>query len=195
MSFGTVPPLFLRLFEREAVWYFLKVRLFGSMDAAEHPKLESIAMDMAMELNECLLNANMLSKLLGSNMDARFWSLVLVFMQQLKHSNLFGGQHQVDLWEVDVPVYVPRVNRSSKEFVILDDFETTSDDHNSGVTTMTTQDVLLGTARPRGKFDVLAWRSLIPPYFSYFFSCEIRKPARSNVARKRKGFRTLAADP
>ncbi|KAJ1256368.1 hypothetical protein BS78_K046000 [Paspalum vaginatum] len=194
VSFGTVPPLSLRLFDREAVWYFLKVRLFGSMDTAEHPRLESIAMDMAMELNGCLLNANMLSKLLGSNMDARFWSLVLLFMQQLKRSNLLGGQHQVDLWEVTAPVYVPRVNRSSEEFVILDDFETSSADHNSGVTTITAQDVLLGTARPRGKFDVLAWRSHIPPYFSYFFSCEIRRPMNM-VSRKRKGFRALAADP
>lgn len=193
VSFGTVPPLLLRPFDRESFWYYLKVRLFGSIDTAEHPKLASIAMDMAMELNGCLLNANMLSKLLGSNLDARFWSLVLASLQQLKHSNLLGGEPQGDLWEVTEPVYVPRVNRSFQDFVILDDFETSSTGHSSGVTTMTVQDVWLGTARPRGKFDVLAWRSPIPPHFSYFFGCEIRRP-RSTAMRKRRGFKTLAAD-
>lgn len=193
VGFGTVPPLILQFFDREAFWYFFKVRLFGSTDAAEHPKLASIAMAMATELNGCFLNANMFSELLRSNVDARFWNLALTILQELKHRNLFGGADQVDIWEVTEPVYVPRVNISSEDFVILDDYETSSADHSGGTTTMTVQEVLLGTARPRGKFDVIAWRSPIPPHFSYFFGCEIRSPRRM-APRKRRGFRTLAAD-
>ncbi|XP_062188666.1 putative disease resistance RPP13-like protein 1 [Phragmites australis] len=188
VSFGTTPPLRLQFLDRDAFWYFFKVRLFGSTDATEHPKLASIAMDMAMELNGCFLNANMFSELLRSNVDARFWSVALTILRELKQKNLFGGAHQVDIWEVAEPVYVPRVNKSSEDFVILDDYETSSADHGGGVatTTMTVQEVLLGTARPRGKFDVLAWRSPIPPHFSYFFGCEIRRRPRHVVAGKKR---------
>jgi hypothetical protein len=175
----------LQFFDQEAFWYFFKVRLFGSTDAAEHPKLASIAMDMAMELNGCFLNANMFSELLKANVDARFWSSALAILQELKHKNLFGGAHQVDIWEVTEPVYVPRVNKASEDLVILDDYETSSADHTRGTTTMTVQEVLLGTATPQGKFDILAWRSPVPPHFSYFFGCEIRRP-RCMASRKRR---------
>ncbi|XP_062187868.1 putative disease resistance protein RGA1 [Phragmites australis] len=177
-SYGTTSPLRLQFFDREAFWYFFKVRLFGSTDAAEHPKLASIAMEMAMELNGCFLTANIYSELLRSNVDARFWSSALIIIRELKQKNLFGGAHQVaDFWEVPEPVYVPRMNKSSEDFVVLDDYETSSADHSAVTTTTTTvQEVLLGTARPQGKFDVLAWRSPIPPHFSYFLGCEIRRP-------------------
>ncbi|ONM20743.1 hypothetical protein ZEAMMB73_Zm00001d005277 [Zea mays] len=35
------------------------------------------------------------------------------------------------------------------------------------------QDVLYGSIKRHGKFEVLAWRSQIPPYYSYVHACEI----------------------
>ncbi|TVU01601.1 hypothetical protein EJB05_52937, partial [Eragrostis curvula] len=184
-SFGTTSPLRLEYIYREAFLYFFKVRLFGSRDAAEHPKLAAIATDMVMELSGCFMTANMYSELLRSNSNVRFWISVLTLMRQVKQKNLFLGTHQVDIWDVARPIYVPRVKKSSEDLVILDEYEARSAlDHCATATTMTVQEVLLGTSRHRGKFDVLAWRSPIPPHFSYFFSCEIRKRRRI-VARKK----------
>ncbi|TVU13257.1 hypothetical protein EJB05_40793, partial [Eragrostis curvula] len=189
-SFGTTSPLRLRFIDQDAFWYFFKVRLFGSTDADEHPKVAAIAMDMAIELNGCFLTANIYSEVLRSNVDARFWSAALTNMKQVRQKNMLGGAHQVDIWEVTEPVYVPTLNMS-EDFVILDDYEKRSAlEHSTAVTTMTVQEVLLGTARPQGKFDVLAWRSPIPPHFSYFFGCEVRKKPRRTISMKKRILKT-----
>ncbi|TVU40333.1 hypothetical protein EJB05_13792, partial [Eragrostis curvula] len=189
-SFGTTSPLRLQFIDQDAFWYFFKVRLFGSTDADEHPKVAAIAMDMAIELNGCFLTANIYSELLRSNVDARFWSAALTNMKQVRQKNMLGGAHQVDIWEVTEPVYVPTLNMS-EDFVILDDYEKRSVlDHSTAVTTMTVQEVLLGTARPQGKFDVLAWISPIPPHFSYFFGCEVRKKPRRTISMKKRILKT-----
>ncbi|TVU40328.1 hypothetical protein EJB05_13787, partial [Eragrostis curvula] len=165
-SFGTTSPLRLE-------------------DADEHPKLAAIAMDMAMELRG-FMTANLCSELLRSNADSRFWISLLTIMRQTNQKNLFLGAHQIDIWEVAKPVYIPRVNKRSEDLVILDEYESRSAPHHCvPATSMTVKEVLLGTSRPRGKFDVLAWRSPIPPHFSYFYCCEIRKRRRI-VARKNR---------
>jgi hypothetical protein len=46
------------------------------------------------------------------------------------------------------------------------------------------QDVLYGSIKRHGKFDVLVWRSQIPPYYSYVNACVIQE--RKNTGGKRK---------
>ncbi|TVU13255.1 hypothetical protein EJB05_40791, partial [Eragrostis curvula] len=171
-SFGTTSPLRLEYIYREAFFYYFKVRLFGSRDADEHPKLAAIAMDMAMELRG-FMTANLCSELLTSNADSRFWISLLTIMRQTKQKNLFLGAHQVDIWDVAKPVYIPGVNKRSEDLVILDEYESRSAPHHCvPATSMTVKEVLLGTSRPRGNF-------------SYFYCCEIRKRRRI-VARKNR---------
>ncbi|GJN10463.1 hypothetical protein PR202_ga28558 [Eleusine coracana subsp. coracana] len=47
------------------------------------------------------------------------------------------------------------------------------------------QDVIYGNVRPYGKFEALAWRSSIPPYHSYVFTCEIGELKTTGAKRKR----------
>ncbi|KAL6842151.1 hypothetical protein ACP4OV_028130 [Aristida adscensionis] len=51
------------------------------------------------------------------------------------------------------------------------DYQIVSADNQAPMITF--QDVWSGGAIPQGTFDVLAWRSTIPPYYSFSISCEI----------------------
>jgi hypothetical protein len=54
------------------------------------------------------------------------------------------------------------------------------------VPAMKMQEVMNGSVvLPEGKFEALAWKSLIPPYYSYTFTCEMQKPRRVAVRKKR----------
>jgi hypothetical protein len=163
----------LQFFTAEVYWYFFKVRTFGSTDTRDHPKLVSIAMDLAQEMNGCFFSASVWSGLLKANFDARFWSRALAIVKDFKRVNLLLlGDKCADLWQSFEPVYLPRVNKTSSEYlVIVHDYETgfVKDSAQSEVPQMSIQDLLFGShnIRPRGRFGVLAWRSHIPPHYSY----------------------------
>ncbi|OEL13034.1 hypothetical protein BAE44_0025947 [Dichanthelium oligosanthes] len=192
-SFGTTVPLRLQFLSREAYWYLFKVLTFGAMDAAEHPKLASVAMDMAVVLNGCFLSANIFSGLLRSNIDVRFWSAALAILQEFKQRNIVSGLMRsnvnVRYQRVNSAVHIPSV---SEHIVILDDYQqmgsaapSVRDEAGAGVPRVTAVDIMFGRVRPRGKFDVLAWRSHLPPHYSYVVKCEMQTP-KQVVARKKR---------
>jgi hypothetical protein len=192
-SSGTTLPLKLSFFTPEAYWYFFKVRTFGSTDATEHPKLTSIAMEIASKLNGCFIAANIFRGILKSSMNARFWSMALATLREFRKSNLslFTAARPVDSWDsTEGPVKVPITGKSTcPGFVILDNYETPSFRSDAEAPAMTVQDVLYGGARLQGKFDVLASRSHLPPHYYYVFNCEVRTPQRV-VSRKKKNPKT-----
>ncbi|KAM0840890.1 hypothetical protein ACQ4PT_059371 [Festuca glaucescens] len=49
-SVGTTKAIKLSCLSKEAFWYFFKMLVFGSTDPEEHPKLTSIAMELALEM-------------------------------------------------------------------------------------------------------------------------------------------------
>ena len=52
---------------------------------------------------------------------------------------------------------------------------------------ITLNELQVGSARPRGKFEVVGWRSRIPPYYSYLMSCEVQTlPSFLRVPRMNK---------
>ncbi|KAL6647196.1 hypothetical protein ACP70R_014633 [Stipagrostis hirtigluma subsp. patula] len=184
-SFGTTPPLRLQVFSEEAYWYMFKVLTFGTMDAMDHPKLTSIAMDMAMVLKGCILAANIFSGLLRSNVSIRFWSMVLTTLREFNRRN--HGKictHQVDSFPWELTVHIPKV---SEYIVIHDDYQTSSGlaRGEAEAPMITVVDVIFGHARPQGIFDVLQWKSQLPPHYSYVLTCEIQRPKRV-VARKKR---------
>lgn len=113
----------------EAFWYFFKVRMFGCMDVVEHPKLASVAMDMAMELNGYLMCFNFISEILKSNIDAHFWSLTLAICRHFKQKNPFvcDPPNQIDPWALTRPILSPTTNRISPgNILIIDMYQTAS---------------------------------------------------------------------
>jgi hypothetical protein len=180
---GTTQPLAVRPFTQEAYWYFFKVRTFGSTDLKDHPRVASMAMDLAWEMNGCFFGASVFSRLLEGNFDAKSWSMALAVAREFKRVNLLLFREDfVDLWQVVDPVFVRRASSSpsSQYIVILDDYQMAgSTQSEEGPQMMSVRDLLFGnssTVVPHGRFKVLAWRSHIPPHYSYMMTCEVRRP-------------------
>uniref|UniRef100_A0A0E0LGE7 NB-ARC domain-containing protein n=1 Tax=Oryza punctata TaxID=4537 RepID=A0A0E0LGE7_ORYPU len=202
-SFGTAHALRVKFFTKEAYWHFFKVRTFGSINAEEHPKLASIAMDMAREMNGCFMGSCIYSSLLKANFNARFWSMALESIREFKKTNLLVcGAYHDHPWQASEPAYVRTVNKISSEYlVILDEYQTCSVQNmvhrhtissqtqsNAEVPRLSMQDFLFGSVRPQGKFKVLAWRSHLPPHYNYIFNCEVRTSHHTVVRKKRSQF-------
>jgi hypothetical protein len=189
---GTTQPLKVQFFTPEVYWYFFKVRTFGSTDTRDHPKLVSIAMDLAQEMNGCFFGASVFSGLLKANFNAHFWSTALAIVKEFKRVNLsLFGDKCADLWQALEPVFLRRVNTTSSEYlVIVHDYETgfdqDSDQSEGSQSQMSIRDLLFGSSnfRPRGRFGVLAWRSHIPPHYRYMMNCEVRRSGRVISSKK-----------
>ncbi|GJN25017.1 hypothetical protein PR202_gb12799 [Eleusine coracana subsp. coracana] len=184
---GTTQALRVQFFAQKAYWYFFKVRTFGSTKTEDHPKLASIAMEIAREMRGCFFSAHVYSRLLKANFNAHFWSMALAIIKEFKQMNLFlFGSQFVDPWQVVEPVYIKK--KSSEYLVIIDDYQTGSAQNpaQSGHPILSIQDLLFGTVRPQGKFKVLAWRSHLPPYYSYMLNCEVWRPQQGMASRKKR---------
>ncbi|WVZ61517.1 hypothetical protein U9M48_011378 [Paspalum notatum var. saurae] len=167
--FGTVEPLRLRPMTPEAFWYWVKARAFGSTDAAEHPQMVAIAMDMAAEMDGVFAAADVFGGLLRSNFSARFWRLALVVLREFKKKNLLRLHRQTDEEE-----------EIAEKLVHLDEYQIKPSSSSTQQQQMVSlRDILFGRARPQGKFDVVGWKSPVPPYYTYAYRFEIlRGPPR-----------------
>ncbi|XP_034571580.2 putative disease resistance RPP13-like protein 1 isoform X2 [Setaria viridis] len=75
--FGTVKPILLRSLSQSEFSYLFKVLAFAGTDPKNHPQLESIAMELAENINGLLLVGNMLADLLRTNQNVQFWFHIL----------------------------------------------------------------------------------------------------------------------
>uniref|UniRef100_A0A0E0HW17 NB-ARC domain-containing protein n=1 Tax=Oryza nivara TaxID=4536 RepID=A0A0E0HW17_ORYNI len=186
-SFGTTRALRVNFLTQEAYWYFFKLRTFGSTDAGEHPKMASIAMDIAMELNGCFMGSSIYTVLLRANFNAQYWSMALAIIRKFRKLNLllYGACFFDGPWQRVKPAYVRRVNKICSEYlVILDDYQICSVENNmvhchinsahieDEVPMVSVQDFLFGRV-PLGKFKVLAFRSHLPPHNDYVLNCKL----------------------
>uniref|UniRef100_A0A0E0LGD9 NB-ARC domain-containing protein n=1 Tax=Oryza punctata TaxID=4537 RepID=A0A0E0LGD9_ORYPU len=189
---GATPPLRLQLLSKEAYWYFFKVRTFGSMDASEHPEMASIAMDIAVETEGCFMGANVFSRLLRSNANTHYWSLVLATLREFKKKNQHVWSFMYGADQVKVLDQVTEPSEEATELlVILDNYQTSCSrassrcEFEAEAPKISLLDALFGSVKPQGRFDALGWKSRIAPYYSYMYSCEIQRP-KCLVARKKK---------
>uniref|UniRef100_K3YYX0 Uncharacterized protein n=1 Tax=Setaria italica TaxID=4555 RepID=K3YYX0_SETIT len=165
-NFGITKPLSLEHLHQEAYWYFFEACVFGSTDAPKHPKLVSIGMEIADEMDGSFEAANIFVLELG-----------LEVRREFKKRNLIkydAHRSQTDPLEIIKQSYT---NEVAEKFVCLDDYQISSSMHGE-VPKVSLQDILFGGARPQGKFDVLAWKSTVPPNYSYAYRCEIQRPQR-----------------
>jgi hypothetical protein len=182
VRFGTTRALTLKLLSHEAYWYFFKVLTFGSNDPNTHPRLAQLAMEIARKLNCSINGAYVTSYLLRDNFNVHFWCKVLSFLSWCiqKHISKFGVHPSV-LFSQNVPVELGRMAAPSEDFMLCDQYHRSSQEE---VPEIRIQDVMYGSIKRHGKFDVLVWRSQIPPYYSYVNACVIQE--RKNTGGKRK---------
>ncbi|KAI5019863.1 hypothetical protein ZWY2020_044751 [Hordeum vulgare] len=176
-SLGTTEAVRLNYLSKEAYWYFFRMLIFGSTDPVEHPKLTSMAMEIALEMRESFIYAYVVAALLRENFSAQFWCRVLGHLREHRQKNiLLLGEYPA---EEDQPRYIcslvkrRRGSEYIKSLLRCSDYQNGPASHG-GTPRITLMDLLSGTwsAVPRGKFEVLSWRSLIPPYYSYTTVCE-----------------------
>jgi hypothetical protein len=181
---GTTQALTLELLSHEAFWYFFKLITFGSTDPDMHPRFAYLAMEIARELNGSLMAANITAWLLRDNFNVHFWCKILLFLRGFVQNHLSKfGKHPSDLLKGNRPTYFRRMGTTTEDFLVLDQYQTYS--AQDEVPKITFQDVMYGSITPRGIFKTLAWKSRIPPYHCYIYTCEIRELQSRVVKRKR----------
>jgi hypothetical protein len=183
VKFGTTSPLCLKHMPHEEYWYFFKTLTFETMDPKMHPRFANLAMEMARMLGFCLIGANLTASLLRTNFDIHFWCKVLTFIRGSTQKNISKHDgHPFHRINQNKPPQCWRMTSPSKDLVLYCDFERLS---HQEAPRIKFQDVIFGKVRPHGKFELLSWRSRIPPYYSYVASCEIREPKTAATKRKR----------
>lgn len=178
-SLGTTEAVRLERLPEEAYWYFFRTLAFGSTDPEDHPELTSIAMELAVEMRGSFMNAFISAGLLlglgADRLRARSWRRVLAHFRDYRQKNtlLLGGEYPLDLqsryvWSM---AQAPRLGRL-KLLLLRDSYQRGPDDRTE-VPRVTAVDLLSGSAAaPRGRSEVLFWRSLVPPYYRYMYVCE-----------------------
>ncbi|KAF2909641.1 hypothetical protein DAI22_11g041600 [Oryza sativa Japonica Group] len=180
-KFGTSQPIRVKRLSEEEYWYYFKALAFGSMDPDEHPKLASLAMQLSTEMNGSFLGATMFGELLRANPNTQFWKRILLFLRELARKHLTSsGLHPEDLFERNIPVDLSRiavVDGQVQDFMVYD--VRVAGPAEGELPKLTSRDILLGGDIPvEDKFDVLVWRSRIPPYCNYIVTYEKQKPRR-----------------
>ncbi|KAK1662033.1 hypothetical protein QYE76_050192 [Lolium multiflorum] len=187
LRFGTAQPLRLNFLPQEAYWYFFKMIALRNAGSEDYPELSYIAMEIATELNASFAGAKIIGTLLRANTSLRFWRKVLERFRQstAKHLHMFG-EHPMDLLRKERPMHIwGMTGSSSKALVLHRCYQVRSPQKE--VPRLTMHDMLCGRAIPRGgNFEFLAWKSQIPPYYSYLVSCSITTSQSSMGAKKKR---------
>ncbi|CAL4902101.1 unnamed protein product [Urochloa decumbens] len=172
VRFGTTQALSLKCLPTEAYWYFFKRLAFGSDDPEQHPKLVSMAMEMAHKMKGSFMYAHIASALLRANFNIRGWTMVLTNMREFMQKNvsLLGEEYPDDLNDHPQSTWNLTKQKHDEYFMLYEICPRRSGAED--VPDITMMDLLFGCAQPRGKYEVLIWKSQIPPYFNYVCTCE-----------------------
>ncbi|XP_062208787.1 uncharacterized protein LOC133910296 [Phragmites australis] len=182
-TLGTEQALRLETLHKEEYWHFFKVLAFGSADPADHPKLVSIAMGMVEEMKGSFMALNILSSLMHSSMDARFWRRVLEVLRHGVRANYTAfGEHPSRLPASSRLAYLCGAAEDAPLCLYYDWCKQVGawrpgPAQSNELPKVTLQDVLDGSVVPRGedKMGVLVWKSPIPPYYNYVANCAVEK--------------------
>ncbi|CAM0955599.1 unnamed protein product [Alopecurus aequalis] len=183
--FGTAEALRVQFLTPEAYWYFFKSLAFGSTDSEAEPKLASLAMEMAADLNGSFVVGNVIASLLRANFSAMFWHMAMSRVKECRrrYPYVFGAL-PVSPWQLTENAQFLRIDTTGDYVSVSDQHQIVSARVEAPV--IKVQEVLTGSVvLPDGKFDALAWRSPIAPYYSYVLTCEMHKPRRVTFRKKR----------
>jgi hypothetical protein len=132
-----------------------------------HPRLAYLAMEIARVMNRTFLSATIIACLLRNNFEIHFWRKVLVFLRGSIHKHVFRfGEHPFNLVDKNRIVHHRRMVVHSEYFAVYCLLECSS---AVEVPKMRIQDLMYGTVKCSGKFDMLLWKSQLPSYYSYIY--------------------------
>ncbi|TVU02987.1 hypothetical protein EJB05_51489, partial [Eragrostis curvula] len=183
-SFGTAQALWLKHLPEEAYWYFFKTLAFGSTNPDDQPKLASLCMEIAATEKCSFLGANILGGVMRANQNAQFWSRLLQCLRDYTNKHLCTyGEHPTVLLSKSQPVYLWSMVRNQNVVMMCNVYQKPSPYH--GVPKLRVQEFMTERVIGHEKFDMVMWRSSIPPYNAYVMSCEA-EPTRCSKANKKR---------
>uniref|UniRef100_A0A0E0BFN4 Disease resistance N-terminal domain-containing protein n=1 Tax=Oryza glumipatula TaxID=40148 RepID=A0A0E0BFN4_9ORYZ len=173
--------------------YLFVIEFIWDVDEAAWTKFQSYLQNMpgtgiklSTEMNGSFLGATIYGELLRANPNTQFWNRILLFLRELARKQLTSsGLHPEDLFERNIPLDMSRlaVVDGQVQCCLVYDLRVAGPAEGE-LPKLTSRDMLLGGDIPvEDKFDVLVWRSRIPPYCNYIVTYEKRKPRR--MVRKR----------
>uniref|UniRef100_A0A0D9WV01 NB-ARC domain-containing protein n=1 Tax=Leersia perrieri TaxID=77586 RepID=A0A0D9WV01_9ORYZ len=190
---GTTHPLHIKFLSREAYWYFFKVLAFGSSNPEDHPKAASAAMmifnsyfDMEWYMNFAGPFLE-LSNLAGLVQTSLYQGSCLSLRERVKlcltkHArDKVTNKYLITAGSGDSRlksncIFIPRINETVHYYCEIYDHCRVGLAHDQEeAPEFDMQDVLSERVAPHGRFDVVMWRSHLPPYYSYIYSCEIHE--------------------
>ncbi|KAL6845058.1 hypothetical protein ACP4OV_024553 [Aristida adscensionis] len=185
VTLGTSQAVRLKLLPQEAYWYFFKSLAFGAENPDDHPELASMGMEIAVLLNGTFLGANIVGSLMRDDLSAPFWRKVLQCLRTFTRRHLLmHGEHPNDRLQRGEPVYLWRMARSPDEVVVCGTYQKPSAQRD--VPKLTATDVIRGSSVPhQEKFRAVAWRSNVPPCYTYLTTYTLEKAGCSVVGKKR----------
>ncbi|RLN36342.1 hypothetical protein C2845_PM03G18230 [Panicum miliaceum] len=180
---GTTRAVTLKYLSDEACWYFFKTLTFGSTDPMMQPRMVCLAMEISKMLKGSLFSAVAIICLLRDNFNAHFWCKVVTFFRWFIkwHVSKFG-EHPSVVLNQNKPAHLWRMARTSEEIVIYHQYEGSSQEE---LPKIAFPSVLYGSVKPSGRFEALVWRSPIPPYYNYIYTCEVRD-LKTNAAKRKR---------
>jgi hypothetical protein len=195
INFGTTQALSLNFLSQEAYWYFFKALLFGSADPEEQPKLASIAMTILDEYFDqgiytpftgTFINLNNTAKLLKAIPGAHNWQKVLECIRENRRQNeRFSRRSQSGFGMENDRIFLRRVTETIQYCVVHNQSRIVLDDEEDPNITLT--DIIVDMkVPPPGKFEIVVWKSPLPPYHKHIYSCEIFE-FQGNVIRDKEG--------
>ena len=166
----------------EACWYFFKTLTFGSTDPMMHPRMANLAMEISRILKRSFFNSMNIICLLRDNFDIHFWCKVVTFLRGFTkwYASKFG-EPPFDALMQNRPACLWRMLSTSKQIMVYHQYECSSEKEVPKVELRT---VMYGNLKPSGRFDALSWRSPIPPYYNYIYTCEVRDLKTKSAKRK-----------
>uniref|UniRef100_A0A0E0MCS8 Disease resistance N-terminal domain-containing protein n=1 Tax=Oryza punctata TaxID=4537 RepID=A0A0E0MCS8_ORYPU len=181
-KWGTAPAIRLNRLSPEMYWYYFKALSFGSMNPDDHPKLASLGMQLATELQGSFLGANILGHILRGNPNAEIWSGFLMGLRKMSRKRLSIFEEYPP--EKNHPSDTAEVAFMNSRGCLLYDLRETGH-FQSNIPRLTPEGVELEGKIPYDLgFDVLVWRSLIPPFCNYIATFLQSKPR--HIVRRKK---------
>uniref|UniRef100_A0ACD5VBD6 Uncharacterized protein n=1 Tax=Avena sativa TaxID=4498 RepID=A0ACD5VBD6_AVESA len=186
--FGTMEPVHLSRLQDDEYSYLFKTLAFGSARAEDHPKMTLLAGEFSKVLCGSFMGAYPFAYRLRTDLSLQFWVNTLNLLKKaLKKNMSMYGEHPYPLGEyypVDLTDFVPY---PSAPLHIMPP-RTEAEVSQRKLPRIRLEDIIVNPSiRPRGDFDLMAWKSTIPPYTEFYNHvpyCAQQQPKKT-LRRKR----------
>jgi hypothetical protein len=182
---GTAPrPVTLDNLRRPELWYMFRVLAFGGADPEDRPELVAIAAELFEGVKHFAMIAavNAHAAALRADMTARSWRRIA---RAAIDAHGGRGEHG-PVRDEDDSYYLYRPSMDGPHCLFYGRRKLTTWTPAASTTpTVTMQDLLSGRVVPgvdTPRFDVLVWRSPIPPHCSYVATCDMGRAQQFVVA-------------